>query len=62
MESGINPRFTDAQKEKLLAADKAHEDQTKARQGSRSAVHPRYKSSSAFTKGGSKFDPLNSEL
>jgi hypothetical protein len=62
MESGLNPRFTDAQKEKLLQADKARDDQSKSRQASQHTSHPRYKSSSTFTKGGNKYDPLNSDL
>lgn len=62
MESGLNPRFTDAQKEKLLQADKVHEDQAKGRQAAHYAPHSKYKSSSTFTKGGNKYDPLNSDL
>jgi hypothetical protein len=60
--SGLNPRFTEAQKEKLLHADKVHEDQAKSRQASHFAPHSKYKSSSTFTKGGNKYDPLNSDL
>jgi hypothetical protein len=62
MESGLNPRFTDAQKEKLLAADKARSDHSGARQQSTYQPPRHYKSSSTFTKGGNKFDPLNSDL
>lgn len=62
MESGLNPRFTDAQKDKLLQADKVHEDQAKSRQSAHYAPHAKYKSSSGFTKGGNKYDPLNSDL
>ena len=61
MESGLNPRFTDAQRDKLLAVDKARADHASARQTTYQA--PRhYKSSSTFTKGGNKYDPLNSDL
>jgi hypothetical protein len=62
VESGLNPRFTQAQKEKLLQADKVHDDQAKSRQSSHYSPHAKYKSSSTFTKGGNKFDPLNSDL
>jgi hypothetical protein len=61
MESGLNPRFTDAQKDKLLAADKARSDRASSRQSAYTPPH-HYKSSSAFTKGGNKYDPLNSDL
>ncbi len=61
-ESGLNPRFTEAQKEKLLQADKVHDDQAKSRQSAHYAPHAKYKSSSGFTKGGNKYDPLNSDL
>lgn len=62
MESGLNPRFTEAQKEKLLHADKVRSDQSNSRQAAHYAPHAKYKSSSTFTKGGNKFDPLNSDL
>jgi hypothetical protein len=62
MESGLNPRFTDAQRDKLLAADKARAGHAKARGGGHYAASPRYKASLSFTKGGNKYDPLNSDL
>jgi hypothetical protein len=62
MESGLNPRFTDAQRDKLLAADKARSDRAAARQTTTYQAPHHYKSSSTFTKGGNKFDPLNSDL
>ncbi len=62
MESGLNPRFTDAQRDKLLAADKARSDRASARQTTTYQAPHHYKSSSTFTKGGNKFDPLNSDL
>lgn len=58
-------RFSDAQKEKLLAADKARDEQTKSRRkfnpGSTHHGSRSYKSQ-GFTSGGNKYDPLNSSL
>jgi hypothetical protein len=62
MDSALNPRFTVAQKDALLKADKVHDDQAKSRQAAHYAPHAKYKSSSTFTKGGNKYDPLNSDL
>ena len=63
--SPLSPRFSEAQKEKLLQADKVQEDKAKARQSSSHAYVPhtstKYKSM-GFTTGGNKFDPLNSTL
>ncbi len=62
--SPLSPRFTEAQKEKLTQADKVREDKAKSRQSSHYSTHSSttYKSSSSFSKGGNKFDPLNSDL
>jgi hypothetical protein len=62
--SPLNPRFTEAQREKLAQADKVREDKAKGRQSSHYSTHSSttYKSSSSFSKGGNKFDPLNSDL
>jgi hypothetical protein len=65
MDSPLNPRFNDAQKDKLLQADKVREDRSKARQSSHgysASTSTKYKSSSTFSKGGNKYDPLNSDL
>jgi len=54
-------RFSDDQKAKLLAADKARDDKSKARKKARGAgthASPRYKTQ-GFTSGGNKYDPLN---
>jgi hypothetical protein len=60
------PRFSDEQKQKLLAADKAREDATKAKRELRAAGAIRHVSrsykSQGFTTKGSKFDPLNNSL
>jgi hypothetical protein len=61
-DSPLNPRFTEAQKDQLLKADKKHEDKPKAHAsvgGGHSAS--KYKSM-GFTSGGNKYDPLNSTL
>jgi hypothetical protein len=63
-DSPMQPRFSEAQKEQLIKADKQREDKSKARHSaSAPAYHssPKYKSM-GFTTGGSKFDPLNSSL
>lgn len=62
--SPLNPRFSEAQREKLVQADKVREDRARARQSSHYNTHSSttYKSSSSFSKGGNKFDPLNSDL
>lgn len=62
--SPLSPRFTEAQKEKLVQADKVREDKAKSRQSGHYSTRssPSYKSSSSFSKGGNKFDPLNSDL
>jgi hypothetical protein len=64
MDSSLNPRFTEAQKEKLIQADRVREDKAKQASHGYSArsTPTKYKSSSTFTKGGNKFDPLNSDL
>jgi hypothetical protein len=65
-DSPLNPRFTQAQKDQLLKADKQHEDKSKA-QAHASSPSPgghsstKYKSI-GFTTGGNKYDPLNSSL
>jgi hypothetical protein len=64
------PRFSDDQKQRLLAADKARDDQAKARHEERAKFHPGSvhhgsRSSSkgqGFTTGGNKFDPLNASF
>jgi hypothetical protein len=66
--SPMNPQFTsrfnEATKLKLMAADQAREDKAKARQAAASTYHPssHSKSSTVFTSGGNKYDPLNSNL
>jgi hypothetical protein len=66
--SPMNPHFTDRfnedQKLKLLAADKEHEQKTKARHtGGGAGSHSAPKSkSTTFTTGGNKYDPLNSSI
>ncbi|HEX4445482.1 MAG TPA: hypothetical protein VH044_02045 [Polyangiaceae bacterium] len=67
--SPLNPQFTttlnEGTKQKLLAADKAHEAKSKARHSGgggsahRSSSKPK---STTFTTGGNKFDPLNSAI
>ncbi len=59
------PRFSDEQKQKLIAADKAHEEQAKSKKKLRAVeVHhsPRTYKSQGFTTGGNKYDPLNASL
>jgi hypothetical protein len=66
--SPMNPQFTDrfneATKQKLMAADQAREDKSKARHAAAATYHPssHSKSSTVFTTGGNKYDPLNSNL
>jgi hypothetical protein len=64
-DSPLQPRFTDAQKDQLLKADKQREDKSKARHAPASAPashgSSKYKSM-GFTTNGNKFDPLNSSL
>jgi len=59
-------RFTDEQKAKLAAADKAHDEKAKSRKKARGTGNPahaptKYKSQ-GFTTGGNKYDPLNANL
>ena len=59
-------RFTDEQKAKLAAADKARDEKAKSRKKARGAGNPwhpspKYKSQ-GFTTGGNKYDPLNANL
>jgi hypothetical protein len=63
-DSPLNPRFTDAQKDALLKADKKHDEKSeKTRTHTASSGHAsgKYKSL-GFTTGGNKYDPLNSNL
>jgi hypothetical protein len=66
--SPMNPVFTDrfnqTTKQKLIAADQAREDKSKARHAAAATYHPssHSKSSGVFTTGGNKYDPLNSNL
>jgi hypothetical protein len=66
--SPMNPQFTnrfnEATKQKLAAADQAREDKSKARHAAAATYHPssHSKSSTVFTTGGNKYDPLNSNL
>jgi hypothetical protein len=62
-------RFSDEQKQKLLAADKARDDESKARRAkiqgnSVNSLHhsSRPTRSMGFTSGGNKYDPLNANL
>jgi hypothetical protein len=59
-------RFTDDQKAKLAAADKARDEKAKSHKkarGTGNAYHPSGKiKSQGFTSGGNKFDPLNANL
>jgi hypothetical protein len=59
-------RFTDDQKAKLTAADKARDEKAKSRKKARGAGNPWHPSpkikSQGFTTGGSKYDPLNANL
>lgn len=66
--SPANPaatRFSDEQKEKLLAADKARDERAKSKRkfnpGSTHHGSRSYKSQ-GFASGGNKFDPLNNSL
>jgi hypothetical protein len=65
--SPLNPQFTttlnEGTKQKLLAADKAHEAKSKARHsGGGSRASSSKPKSTTFTTGGNKFDPLNSAI
>jgi hypothetical protein len=59
------PRFSEEQKQKLLAADRARDEQVKARlklrEGSSHHGSRSYKSQ-GFTSKGDKFDPMNNSL
>ena len=59
-------RFTDDQKAKLTAADKARDDKAKSRKKARGTGNPWHPSakvkSQGFTTGGNKYDPLNANL
>jgi hypothetical protein len=67
--SPLNPQFTtrlnEDTKQKLLAADKSHDQKSKARHAGGGAVHSGGSSkakSTTFTTGGNKYDPLNSSI
>jgi hypothetical protein len=64
-DSPLNPRFSQAQKDQLLKADKQHDEKTKAHAsnggGGARPSGGKYKSV-GFTTGGNKYDPLNSNL
>jgi|HubBroStandDraft_1064217.scaffolds.fasta_scaffold73230_2 hypothetical protein len=63
-DSPLNPRFTEAQKDQLLKADKRRDDKAKTRassSGSGGHASTKYKSM-GFTTGGNKYDPMNSSL
>lgn len=65
--TSADSRFTDDQKAKLAAADKALDAKVKSRQKARAISggghhsSPKYKSQ-GFTSGGNKYDPLNSGI
>jgi len=67
-DSPLSPRFSEAQKEQLLKADKQHDDKAKAHASSGASSGAPHGSSSTkykslgFTTGGNKYDPLNSSL
>jgi hypothetical protein len=62
------PRFSDDQKQRLLAADKARDEQTKTKARTKfnpGTVHQASRTSSksqGFTTSGNKFDPLNASF
>ena len=63
----VIPRFSDEQKQKLLAADKAREDQAAAKHSKfhPGSVHRSSHSSGkaqGFTTGGNKYDPMNASF
>ncbi len=61
-DSPLNPRFTEAQKDKLLKADKQRDEKPKAHaSGGGGHSSTKYKSM-GFTTGGNKYDPMNSSL
>jgi hypothetical protein len=60
-DSPLNPRFTEAQKDKLLKADKQRDEKPKAHASGGGHPAGKYKSM-GFTTGGNKYDPLNSSL
>lgn len=63
-DSPLNPRFTQAQKDQLLKADKQHDEKAKSHAsngGGGARPSGKYKSV-GFTTGGNKYDPLNSNL
>jgi hypothetical protein len=64
-DSPLNPRFSEAQKEQLLKADKKRDDKATAKghaSSSGSSGHSAKYKSMGFTTGGNKYDPMNSSL
>ncbi|MGO9836531.1 MAG: GYF domain-containing protein [Polyangiaceae bacterium] len=63
-DSPLNPRFSEAQKEQLLKADKKRDEKAAAKShaSSGSTGHSAKYKSMGFTTGGNKFDPMNSSL
>jgi hypothetical protein len=59
MDSPMNPHFAQASKDRQAQAD-THQDGARARHSYTAQTST--KKSSVFTKGGNKFDPLNSDL